>query len=107
MMRDYVILRTGIASVASMLVAPPDAAGANRYRIEVDVDRLNARSLAALSRDPRVVAIAPTLPMCLVAPARIEPVLEAPGKLTWGVEAVGANLSKRTGEGVTVAVLDT
>ncbi|WP_073214296.1 S8 family serine peptidase [Massilia sp. CF038] len=107
MMRDYVILRTGIASVASMLVAPPDAAGANRYRIEVDVDRLNARSLAALSRDPRVVAIAPTLPMCLVAPARIDPVLEAPGKLTWGVEAVGAALSKRTGEGVTVAVLDT
>lgn len=107
MMRNYVILRKSIASVASMLVAPPNAAGANRYQIEVDVDRLSASSLAALSRDPRVVAIAPQIPMYLVAPARIDPVLEVQGKLTWGVEAVGADLSKRTGEGVTVAVLDT
>lgn len=108
MMRDYVILRTG-AMLTSPLFAsvPQGTADPNRHLIQADVDRLSTSNLVALSQDPSVLAIAPTIPMSLIAPSRVESVLDAPTNLTWGVEAVGANLSKRTGAGVTVAVLDT
>ena len=61
-----------------------------------------------MRRDPTVLAVAPPIPVQLIealeAPA--VPGL-APPATSWGVEAVGADASKFSGAGVTVAVLDT
>lgn len=61
---------------------------------------------ADLRRDPAVVEAAPMMPITLVRPvADRDAAPEA--DLPWGIAAVGADTSPYTGEGVTVAVLDT
>lgn len=88
--------------------AEPDAPEAVEFR--VDVERLNARDHAELRRDPGALAAALPMPLALVEPvptstpgAAPEPVFGA----TWGVFVTGALQSPYTGDGVTVAVLDT
>jgi subtilisin family serine protease len=80
----------------------------------LDVVTLDKREVRDLGRDPQVRALAPVMPTTL-----IEPVEEADGgqsgvagsgtstTSTWGVTAVGADVSQRTGANVVVAVLDT
>jgi subtilisin family serine protease len=82
--------------------SPPPAA----YRLE-SCDATPAE-VHDLSRDPNVLQTAPEMPIVLVKPAE-EGEGQPPGKSAacWGLEAVGATLSKRSGAGVTVAVLDT
>ncbi len=58
-----------------------------------------------------VHSVAPSMPLRLIAPmsldgAAAQPVISA-GNVTWGVQAVGAHVSSRSGDGVTVAILDT
>jgi subtilisin family serine protease len=108
MILEYVILRADAPTSSATLGRPiAGAADPSSIRIRADVERLNRNNLRALSRDPRVVALAPTMPMGLIAPARIDLIARASKNLTWGMKAVGANISKRTGAGVTIAVLDT
>src|SRR3712207_6180104 len=76
--------------------------------LRVDVERLGKADVRSLSRDPEVRAIAPVMPTTLIHPVG-EPedeTTEAAGT-AWGVTAVGADRSLRTGAGVVVAVLDT
>jgi subtilisin family serine protease len=73
---------------------------------------LDKAELRALVREPDVRAIAPVMPIRLLRPvpsSELAGVGEASGRSgpTWGVTAVGADASARTGAGVTVAVLDT
>ncbi|HVW64729.1 MAG TPA: S8 family serine peptidase [Nitrosospira sp.] len=77
--------------------------------IQIEVrDDPTGKDLSDLQRDPDVQAAAPSIPMRLIRPAKIgDPVLGAPGEIAWGVRAVGADTSPRTGKGVKVAVLDT
>jgi subtilisin family serine protease len=95
----------------------------------LDVIEMDKREVRDLARDPHVRAIAPLMPTALVWPVadgevglddEEEPspggdedgedgsddtsVASGP---TWGVTAVGADVSGRTGAGVAVAVLDT
>jgi subtilisin family serine protease len=76
--------------------------------LEVAVAEMKFQELADIRRDPRVVSIAPSMPMHLIEPvngtATATPT--AAGN-AWGIEAVGANQSVATGAGVVVAVLDT
>ncbi len=61
-----------------------------------------------LRRDPRTRAIAEPMPMKLIEPTKSETVADvAATNETWGVKAVRAPDSPFTGEGITVAVLDT
>jgi len=63
-----------------------------------------------MRRDPEVQAIAPAMPLTLIAPVEIdgvEPPLASPAGNTWGIDAVGAAQSSFDGSGITVAVLDT
>ena len=61
--------------------------------------------MRALTRDPEVQAIARVMPTSLISPFEVA---EAEAASTaWGISAVGADISTRTGAGVTVAVLDT
>ena len=118
MIREYAILRD------LSRVVPTDPFGAERpvgtRRAQEDVvapqverAQLDKAELRDVVRAPDVRAVAPVMPTRLVEPVPTaelgddvtEPAAE-PGP-TWGVRAVGADVSSRTGAGVTVAVLDT
>lgn len=97
------------AQTASLSAAAPGG----EPRIEVAA--LSKREVRDVARDPEVRAVAPVMPTKLIRPVagvsagtREETAAEAEAaKVTWGVQAVGADVSARTGEGVVVAVLDT
>jgi subtilisin family serine protease len=69
--------------------------------VKIEVDELSSRDVRALAQDPSVAAVARVMPTKLIAPFP-----EANGA-AWGIGAVGATTSSKTGAGVTVAVLDT
>ena len=80
----------------------------------IDVARLSKGELRDLVRDPEVRAVAPTMPTRLVFPVDDDVAGDGPvdgpgaaGTSTWGVGAVGADSSSRTGAGVVVSILDT
>ena len=78
--------------------------------VQVKAETLSARDYQDLRRDPQVKCAAPPIPVQL-----IKPVSDAEGGeemaqeqgATWGVQVTGALQSPYTGQGVTVAVLDT
>ncbi|MCK6210468.1 S8 family serine peptidase [Georgenia sp. EYE_87] len=75
---------------------------------EVDIARLSKDELREVAGDPEVRAVAPVMPTRLVFPvAGPRAVTAVEAGPAWGVAAVGADSSARTGAGVTVAVLDT
>lgn len=82
---------------------------------QLDVVGLEKSDLRDVARDPEVRAIAPVFPTTLVWPVSLDGDSEGDGdgaeaeaaSVTWGVKAVGADVSARTGAGITVAVLDT
>jgi len=71
----------------------------------VDVEQLAKTDVQALARDPQVRAIAPVMPTRLVEP--FEGGEAEAGTVAWGITAVGADTSSRSGAGVVVCVLDT
>jgi subtilisin family serine protease len=81
----------------------------------VDVAALSKKEVRDLARDPGVRAIAPVMPTRLVFPVPGDELDGTTGSgsstaaagSTWGVSAVGADSSSRTGAGVIVSVLDT
>jgi len=79
------------------------AAVASAPRLETE--ELTKRELRDLARDPEVRAVAPVMPTTLIRPMQGSP--QAAATTTWGVSAVGADVSSRTGAGVVVSVLDT
>jgi subtilisin family serine protease len=68
---------------------------------------LERQQIPALTGDANVLAVAPAMPMRLVAPYDFGEVLALAQNVTWGVHAVGADASPLTGAGIVVAVLDT
>jgi subtilisin family serine protease len=62
-----------------------------------------------LRRDPKVEAVVLSIPFTLIAPVKVAGAGGADPAATtvWGLDAVGALDGPRSGEGVTVAVLDT
>jgi subtilisin family serine protease len=110
-MRTYTVLRdltaasTGEPFGGAASMDTPDLGSVG---LGVDVERLDKSDVRSLSRDPAVGAIAPVMPTTLIHPVG-EPedgTTEATGT-AWGVNAVGADRSSRTGAGVVVALLDT
>jgi subtilisin family serine protease len=115
-MTEYVVLRDlsrpitsspfegGLESLEGMIPAGP---GEPR----VEVEDLRPDDVRTLVRDPEVRAVAPVMPTALIRPVELEEGEggeEPPeGQPAWGVTAVGADASLRTGAGVLPAVLDT
>ena len=100
-MREYIVLRReaprstyGFASLASHEEADPT----------LSVERIPAHALAELTAEPEVALVAPKMPTRLIQPKAARAKTLAP---CWGIEAVGALASRYTGDGVSVAVLDT
>lgn len=109
--QQYVVLRstTPIAPEAGTLgpAAAPAARGLPAETMTVEVEPLTEPERADLRRDPRVHAIAPSMPMKLIEPVDQQPAAPAASGATWGVAAVLATSSPFDGDGITVAVLDT
>jgi subtilisin family serine protease len=75
---------------------------------QVEVARINVREAKDLARDPAVAIVAPVMPMRLIEPMAVNVTADPlANNTTWGVKAVRADTSPRTGAGVVVAVLDT
>jgi subtilisin family serine protease len=68
----------------------------------IDVHDLGRAEAADAVRDPDVLAVTPAMPTRLIAPAAAPVSARA-----WGIRAVGADVSRFTGAGCKVAVLDT
>ena len=80
-----------------------DKALPNEPRVEVE--ELAKEDVRVLARDPLVRALAPVMPTRLVRPVEVDAAEAA--TTAWGIGAVGADNSSRTGAGVVVAILDT
>jgi subtilisin family serine protease len=75
-------------------------------RAKVEFADLEQRSAAALARERGVRAVAPVMPLKLIAPVSLE-AAPASASNSWGIQAVGASTSPFTGKGIVPAVLDT
>jgi subtilisin family serine protease len=74
-------------------------------RPSLETADLSPGDLQSLAQEPDVVCLAPVMPTCMIAPLASTAATETGD--SWGIAAVGADVSTYTGEGVTVAVLDT
>lgn len=75
---------------------------------KIEFETLKKRDILELQKDPEVVSIAPAMPIHLITPISSNSVQIMTEKdATWGVKVTGASTSSYTGEGATVAVLDT
>lgn len=113
MNEQHIILRAPSATTRDIFLGgaatpsagPLEAAAAG---VTVEVDTIGRRDLSQLARSSDVVAVAPVIPMKLVEPFDVQDVLQpAAPSIAWGVQAVGADTSPFTGNGIVVAVLDT
>jgi subtilisin family serine protease len=111
MRTTHVILRTTPAATRDPFLGPlavPTLEGAIAVGVSVEIDDIDPHTVPALARNAEVLAIAPAIPMKLIAPVEIEEMVQpAADTIAWGVKAVGADTSPFSGDGVVVAVLDT
>jgi subtilisin family serine protease len=111
MRETHVILRTTPAATRDPFLGPlaaPTLEGSIAAGVSVEVDDIDTHTIPALARNAEVLAIAPVIPMKLIAPVEIqETVQPAADTVAWGVKAVGADTSPFSGGGIVVAVLDT
>ena len=79
-----------------------------RLSFAVEVDALTPRGVEQVSHHRDIAAVAPVIPMRLIAPVSLPQAAQPTSTATaWGVHAVGADTSSLSGDGVRVAVLDT
>ncbi len=115
-LNKYIVLRTEQPLVPAMpsLGAPGPAATqqatSSAFAFEsvtISTSELTKDERDDLRRDPRTQAIAPPMPLNLIAPTSAPQAVAASAGATWGVRAVGADTSAFDGDGVVVSVLDT
>ncbi len=76
--------------------------------LAIEVDDLESRRTASLARKKGILAVAPAIPMKLIAPIAYDTSLNLlTDSVTWGIQAVGADKSPYNGKGIVIAVLDT
>lgn len=110
MKSKHIVLRT--ASLATRDVwrsaaTMPATATVAAHGLSTETIDLDRKAIPALTRDASVLAIAPAMPMRLVAPFDIDTGPVAAQAITWGIKAVAADTSPFDGKGIVVAVLDT
>ncbi len=106
----YIVLKKAAGTKGAIPRAEAKSIG-RAQTPEVEVGDLELGAASKLAQKQSVLAVAPVIPMKLVAPVkRTMASLAAEGggeRVTWGLKAVGADKSGFNGEGVVVAVLDT
>ncbi len=108
--QKHVILRSSRSSSGDVFLGPmagPTGIESIAAGVTVDVEELDRRQAGALTRRGDILAIAPVIPIKLVAPFEVPAAQPAAPGTTWGITAVGADTSPFTGDGIVVAVLDT
>jgi len=85
----------------------PSIAGSAAQALSAETIDIDRSTIPFLTRDASVLAVAPAMPMRLVAPFDMDGAQIAAQTVTWGVQAVGADTSPFNGDGIVVAVLDT
>jgi subtilisin family serine protease len=100
-MKNYIVLRSPVRPTLRGGMSSVLRSGATPT---VTVERIEERHVAQLRAEPEVQAVAPSMPTRLIRPLNAQPAAAGP---SWGIAAVGADRSRFTGAGVTVAVLDT
>lgn len=102
-MDKYIVLRKPVSNGSSVKRSAPQNSGEFGT---LAIENLPRHALPDLNRDPDVLAV--TLPMAtkLIHPTQSTNIQDTTGD-AWGIAAVNADQSLYTGEGVTVAVLDT
>jgi subtilisin family serine protease len=108
----HIILRAFRAQTSRDLgpfAVPAGVEGAAPPQVRVEIDEIEKSQIPALTQQSDVVAVAPAMPMKLIAPFAVDtpPGTQPPAGATWGVTAIGADTSSCDGSGITVAVLDT
>jgi subtilisin family serine protease len=108
-MERFVILRDEATppgpTQSSAVFGARGAPRAGVSKPSVEALDLSKKDLRDIARDPKVNAVARIMPIKL-----IKPLTAAAGSgagEAWGIGAVGADVSSRTGDGVVVAILDT
>jgi subtilisin family serine protease len=111
MRATYVILRTTTAATRDPFLgalAAPTTEESVAAGVSIEVDDIDTHTISTLSGNAEVLAIAPVIPMKLIAPVETQDATQpAADTVTWGVKAVGADTSPFSGDGIVVAVLDT
>ena len=97
----YVVLRRPADNLngEAQHLGPNEAAEAT-----IAVETVPTSAVSDLERDPTTIAAAPEMPTALIEPFAGEVSADSE---CWGIGAVGADVSRFDGSGVTVAVLDT
>jgi subtilisin family serine protease len=103
-MRDYVILEKPARRRGGTTGGALEADAVEAVEDKLSVAPLAKAERARLEQDPGFL-VAPIMPMRLIEPLADD--AAAPAQEAWGLAAVGATISAFTGQGVTVAVLDT
>jgi subtilisin family serine protease len=107
----HVILRTTPAATRDPFLgalSAPTVEESVAAGVSVEVDDIDTHTIPALSGSAEVLAIAPVIPMKLIAPVEEQDAAQPSATpVTWGVKAVGADTSPFSGDGIVVAVLDT
>jgi subtilisin family serine protease len=111
MKEKHIILRSTRAATGDLFLGPRSLPGASEsvpVGLSVEVEDIDRHSISVLTRNADVLAVAPSIPMKLIAPVEVQVTaeLEASG-VAWGVTAVGADSSPFSGDGIVVAILDT
>jgi subtilisin family serine protease len=116
MKETHIILRSAPAATRRVtrggprgLTAGKSSTKAGSASMSVEVENIDRREISSLTRKKEVLAVAPSIPMKLIAPVDFE-VTATPAAddgIAWGVKAVGADTSPFSGKGIVVAILDT
>jgi len=90
-------------SVLATTMAEPEVG------LQIEVNELERKDVPNVTKSADVLAVAPAMPMRLVAPTENLGDVAAPTahETAWGITTIGADTSPFTGQGVVVAVLDT
>jgi Subtilase family len=110
MKQKHIILRTRSASTRDPFLgaARPRGVTPDLEGLSVEIDEIERSMIPAVAGRAEVIAVAPAMPMKLIAPVQIPGLAEpAADAVTWGVKAVSADTSPFTGDGIVAAVLDT
>lgn len=82
--------------------------GLNEFHMDIKIEELDRNDIITLTNRPEISAIAPAMPVKLIEPVNFSSAThDVMNDITWGIKAVGADTSPFSGEGVTVAILDT
>src|SRR5690606_2303808 len=103
--RDYVVIDIDPAMMEAIRVPPGTRAAEELPDLGVARGSMDEEEIHDLRRKPGRY-VAERMPLKLIEPFDA-PEADTSASLAWGVEAVGADVSSRRGEGITVAVLDT